>query len=110
MGVQELILKKNTGKSDNFKEPASSEEPTTLTVKSSVASFNTPFSPKFISPKQYSQVMGQSPSAIARELKKGLIPYEKRGRRILIPWSFIEQLEHDAMGSYATIRERRATL
>ena len=109
MGVQDVISKENMGNCDCIQAPTSREEPT-FNTKSFLPSFTIQFSPKFISPKQYSQVMGQSPSAIARELKKGLIPYEKRGRRILIPWSFIEQLEHDAMGSYATIRERRATL
>jgi excisionase family DNA binding protein len=60
--------------------------------------------PQFLSIKEFVDVTKVSRQTISRKLKLGEIPYSKIGSRILIPVSFLEDLEKNAWASFERCR------
>lgn len=52
---------------------------------------------KFLSPAEVCLHLGISSATFARQLRAGSIPRVKLGRRVLVPASWLEGLEHEAL-------------
>ena len=51
---------------------------------------------KFLSTKELGKLTNSSDSTVARRLRDGTIPFSRLGRKILIPVSYLENLEASA--------------
>ena len=55
--------------------------------------------PQFLSVSEFISAICLSRPTVSRKIKKKEIPYTRMGRKILIPVSFLKELEEKAMAS-----------
>lgn len=55
---------------------------------------------KFITIDEYGEIVYQSRATTYRQIKNGLIPTVTIGKKILIPYSFLDNLESRAMEGF----------
>jgi excisionase family DNA binding protein len=59
--------------------------------------------PKFLSVSEFISATCLSRPTVARKIKSNEIPHTRIGRKILIPFSFLKELEERAMASVSKV-------